>query len=171
MPGTPFLYYGEELALRPGAQVMVDRRDYARTPMPWSAGAGWGFTTGQPWLAFGAQPESTNLEAERADPGSNYAFYQALRALRRGREAFGTGSLRLLPTSDPSILLYVRESADETYVVAVGMDEGARHYGVAAGADLPGDARRLLGDATLVREGTAARVWVPPAGMGVFRVR
>jgi glycosidase len=171
MPGTPFLYYGEELAMRPGTQVVVDSRDRARTPMPWSAGAGWGFSTGVPWIAFGAQPESTNLEAEQADPDSDYAFYQALLALRRGREAFGTGSLRLLPTDDPSILLYVRESADETYVVAVGMDEGARRYGVAAGANLPGDARRLLGNATLVREGTDARVWVPPAGMGVFRVR
>jgi hypothetical protein len=77
----------------------------------------------------------------------------------------------VLPTDDPSILLYVRESADETYVVAVGMDEAASRTGVASGAHLPGDAQRLLGDARLVREGTAARVTVPPAGMGVFRVR
>jgi len=171
MPGTPFVYYGEELALRSGTQVVVDARDRARAPVPWAPGVGWGFTTGQPWIAFGAEPERTNVEAEKADPSSNYAFYRSLLSLRRGREAFGTGSLRVLPTDDPSILLYVRESADETYVVAVGMDEGASHTGVASGANLPGDAQRLLGDARLVRDGTAARVTVPPAGMGVFRVR
>jgi hypothetical protein len=77
----------------------------------------------------------------------------------------------VLPTDDPSILLYLRESADESYVVAVGMDEGATRTGVAAGANLPGDAQRLLGNARLVRDGTAARVTVPPGGMGVFRVR
>ncbi len=171
MPGTPFLYYGEELALRPGSQVIVDDRDRSRTPMPWGAGPGWGFTTGEPWIAFGAEPERTNLEAERADPGSDLAFYRGLFALRRGREAFGTGSLRVLPTDDSSILLYVRESADESYVVAVGMDEAAPRTGVAAEAHLPGEPRRLLGDATLVREGSSARVTVPAAGMGVFRVR
>jgi hypothetical protein len=51
------------------------------------------------------------------------------------------------------------------------MDEAAVRTGVAAAADLPGDARRLLGDATLVREGSSARVTIPAAGMGVFRVR
>lgn len=173
MPGTPFVYYGEELALRPGWQAVVDGRDRARTPMLWSMSdpIGWGFTTGQPWIAFGAEPEQTNLEIERGDPGSEYSFYRSLLDLRRGREAFGTGSLRILAVDDPSVLLYVRESADETYVVAVGMDEGAWHTGVASDAALPGDPERLFGDAGLARDGTAARVVVPPAGMGVFRVR
>ena len=180
MPGTPFVYYGEELALRPGSQVVVDGRDHARTPMPWDApplpgaqwsGFGWGFTTGWPWIAFGAEPEGTNLEIERDDPGSTYAFYRSLLGLRRGRESFGTGTLRILPTDQPSVLLYVRESADETYVVAVGMDEGAWHTAVAADANLPGDPARLFGEARLARDGSAARVTMPPAGMGVFRVR
>ena len=135
----------------------MDGRDRSRSPLPWSA--------------FGADPERTNREAERIDPGSDYSFYRGLLALRHGREAFGTGSLRILPTDDPSILLYVRESVDETYVIVVGMDEAAARTGVAAAANLPGDPRRLLGDATLVREGSSARVTVPAAGMGVFRVR
>jgi alpha-glucosidase len=180
MPGTPFIYYGEELALRPGSQVVVDGRDLARTPMLWRPPPlplvpwpdfGWGFTTGSPWIAFGAEPERTNLEIELSGPGSDYAFYSALLGLRRGREAFGTGTLRILPTDDPSVLLYVRESADESYVVAVGLDEGAWHSAAAAGANLPGDPELLFGDASLASDGAAARVTMPPAGMGVFRVR
>ncbi len=178
MPGTPFVYYGEELGLRPGAQVVVDQRDRARTPMLWRTldpmglpDPGWGFTTGQPWIAFGADPALTNLEVEQGDPDSEYAFYRSLLDLRRGREAFGTGSLRVLTVDDPSVLMYLRESADESYVVAVGMDEAAWHAGVAADAALPGDPEWLFGDAMLVRQGTAARITLPPAGMGVFRVR
>jgi glycosidase len=180
MPGTPFVYYGEELALRPGSQVVVDRRDSARTPMLWDApplpwlvptGFGWGFTTGQPWIAFGADPERTNLEYQRADPHGDYAFYRSLLGLRRGREAFGAGTLRILATDEPSVLLYVRESADETYVVAVGMDEGDGHAALAPAASLPGDPQRLFGDASLARDGDSARVAMPPAGMGIFRVR
>jgi alpha-glucosidase len=171
MPGTPFLYYGEELALRPGTQIVVDDRDRARTPMPWGSGAGLGFTTGTPWIAFGADAATTTVAAGRADPASDYAFHAGLLALRRGREAFGTGSLRFLATDDPSILLYVRESGDESYVVAVALDEGTARTGLAAGARLPGDAQRLMGTATLAREGDAARVTVPAAGFGIFRVR
>jgi hypothetical protein len=51
------------------------------------------------------------------------------------------------------------------------MDETATRTGVAAAARLPGDAQTLLGTASLVRDGDAARVTVPPAGFGIFRVR
>jgi glycosidase len=47
LPGAPFLYYGEEVGIQNGA----GRSDeYKRTPMPWNASPGGGFTTGQPWI-------------------------------------------------------------------------------------------------------------------------
>ena len=171
MPGTPFIYYGEELALRPGTAQLVDARDHARTPMLWRADPGWGFTTGTPWLAFGAEPEATNLALERIEADSGYAFYRNLLGLRRGREAFGTGALRIVATTEPAILLWTRASADETYAMALSVDETAEHTATAADAELPGDPVLLLGNASLVREEGAARVTVPPAGMAVFRVR
>ncbi len=171
MPGTPYIYYGEELALRPGTQVVVDGRDVARTPMLWSKGAGFGFTTGKPWIAFGADPEKTNLEAEKADPKSTYSFYRKLLAVRRGREAFGAGALKILPADDSSVLVYTRSSNDETYVMALGMDEEDAHTTTVAGANLPGDAQLLFGEGTLTREGTSAKVTIPAAGMAIFRVR
>ena len=67
--GTPFLYYGDELALPevpldpataldPVARRTGDpsrNRDVCRTPMPWTAEPGGGFTTAEatPWLPFG----------------------------------------------------------------------------------------------------------------------
>jgi alpha-glucosidase len=171
MQGTPFVYYGEELAMRPGNQKVVDGRDYARTPMLWTKSAGYGFTTAKPWLAFGAEADTTNLEVEKADSSSNYAFYLKLLALRRGREAFGTGAAKILSTDDSSILFFTRSSADEQYVVAVSMDEGDAHTGTAKGASLPGDAQLLLGDGTLDRAGDDARVTIPAAGYAIWRVK
>jgi alpha-glucosidase len=172
MPGTPYVYYGEELALRPGSASVVDTRDYARTPMPWtSAGPGYGFSTGKPWIAFGAEPETTSFAGEKVDPGSTWTFYRELLAFRRGREAFGTGSFSVLTTDDPTVLLFTRASSDETYVVAMGMDEDDGHTAVAKGATLPGDAQRMFGEGTLAREGADARVTIPKAGMAIFRVK
>lgn len=171
MPGTPYVYYGEELALRPGTQVVVDGRDTARTPMLWSKGAGFGFTTGKPWIAFGAEPEKTNLEVEKGDPKSTYSFYKKLLGVRRGREAFGTGALKFLSADDPTVLVYTRSTADETYVMVVSMDEEDAHTATIANASLPGDAQLLFGEGSLVRAGAAARVTIPAAGTALFRVR
>ncbi len=171
MPGTPFIYYGEELALRPGTQTVVDGRDTARTPMLWDASQNHGFSTAAPWIAFGPEADITNLEAEQKDPGSDYVFYKQLLAMRHGREAFGTGSLKIVPADDPSVLYFERASADETYVIVMSMDEGDTHTATIPGVALPGDAQRLLGDASLTRSGADATVTVAAASYGVFRVR
>ncbi len=47
LPGTPFLYYGEEIGM-PGTKP--DER--IRTPMQWLPAPGAGFTTGTPWQPF-----------------------------------------------------------------------------------------------------------------------
>ncbi len=171
MPGTPFVYYGEEIAMRPGEQKVVDGRDVARTPFLWSKGPGYGFTTGTPWIAFGKDADTTNLEVQKDDPKSTYTFYKRLLEVRRGREAFGTGALKLLVGDDPTVLAYTRASADETYVMAVGMDEDSAHTTTIADANLPGDAQLLFGAGSLAREGAAAKITVPAAGRALFRVK
>ena len=83
--GTPFLYYGDELglpevetdwrtALDPVARRTGDpsrNRDRCRTPMPWSAEPGGGFTAdgATPWLPFG-DLAAHNVAAQAADRGS-----------------------------------------------------------------------------------------------------
>ena len=81
LPGTVVLYYGDELGMAdvdvPPALRLDDMsagkpygRDACRTPMLWSAGTNAGFTTpsARPWLPLGGT--ATNVEDERADPGS-----------------------------------------------------------------------------------------------------
>ncbi len=117
-----------------------------------------------------SRPSRPGRASSRRSASSSPRIRPGCRCSTR-REASGPGRSGSSPRTTRRILLYVRESVDETYVVAVGMDETAARTGVAAGANLPGDPRRLLGDATLVREGPAVRVTVPAGGTGVFRVR
>ena len=94
LPGSPYLYAGEELGLEQddlppefrqdpvwmrteGAEL---GRDGCRTPLPWtSEEPGHGFTTGTPWLPFGDQAKERNVES---DPPT-LSFYKRALALRR----------------------------------------------------------------------------------------
>lgn len=49
LPGTPFLYYGEEIGLMQGKQKGDEAK---RTPMPWDATAKGGFTTDVAWTTM-----------------------------------------------------------------------------------------------------------------------
>jgi alpha-glucosidase len=96
--GTPVLYYGDELAMAetsvPPERVVDPEaardpeggsgRDGARTPMPWSAEPGLGFTAPrvEPWLPFG-DASVANVAAQRSDPRSVLHLTRDLIALRR----------------------------------------------------------------------------------------
>ncbi|MGL5857963.1 MAG: alpha-amylase family glycosyl hydrolase [Angustibacter sp.] len=97
LPGVPFLYQGEELALTDGV-VPPDRvrdpialagepasgRDGARTPVPWEPGAGLGFTTASTgWLPDGGRAEADTVAWQRAEPASWLHRYRELIAVRR----------------------------------------------------------------------------------------
>ena len=113
MRGTPCLYYGEELGLPdvnipaaesvdpPAGHVGPDfdwwDRSGCRAPMPWTAGPGAGFTTGQPWLRFGLDADTRNVAAQAADPSSVLSLYRRLIALRATSQALQVGTLRLDP--------------------------------------------------------------------------
>jgi alpha-glucosidase len=103
--GTPVLYYGDELAM-PQAQIPPERvvdpeaardpdsgRDGARTPMPWSAEPGAGFTTpgAEPWLPFGPLA-GVDVATQRSDPGSALNLTRDLIGLRRAEEDLRTGA-------------------------------------------------------------------------------
>lgn len=98
LPGTVYLYQGEELGLEQ-ADVPPDRRvdpiwtrshgrelgrDGARTPLPWTTHApGYGFTTGVPWLPFGRGARAHAVTRQARDAGAPLSFYRTAVALRR----------------------------------------------------------------------------------------
>lgn len=129
--GTPILYYGEELGMptaRIPRRLMVDPigakfwpipfgRDGSRTPLPWSAGAGAGFTSGTPWLPADPSHAVRNVEAEASDPASLLSWYRALIALRAATPALHSGSYRALAGTPPHVFGYVREAEGERVTV------------------------------------------------------
>jgi alpha-glucosidase len=110
LPGTVFLYQGDEIGLLdgPDGDPPDDRfgRDRARHPMQWDAGATGGFTTGTPWLPA-VDPPVRNVAAQRADPTSLYSLHRRLIALRRGLR----GSLELVAAEPDGLLAYRRGDA------------------------------------------------------------
>src|SRR5204863_294847 len=71
LPGTAFIYQGDEIGLAngPGADPPYDRagRDPMRHPMQWDTSPTGGFTSGVPWLPA-VDPAERNVEAQRDDP-------------------------------------------------------------------------------------------------------
>jgi alpha-glucosidase len=103
--GTPTIYQGDELGML-DVDVPADAvqdpwerqvpglglgRDPVRTPMPWSADPGRGFTTGTPWLPFGT---TVPADQQRDDPASMLTLHRRLLALRRSEPALAVGSYR-----------------------------------------------------------------------------
>jgi alpha-glucosidase len=110
--GTPFLYYGDEIALPevpsdpataldPVARRTGDpslNRDPCRTPMQWSDEPGGGFTRdgAAPWLPFG-DLAAVNVAAQREDPGSTLHLVRDLVALRKSSRDLTAGDYETLP--------------------------------------------------------------------------
>ncbi len=128
--GTPTIYYGDELGMAdtpipPDRLVDPQRfdgpgRDPARTPMPWDATPTGGFTTGEPWLPFGPDRATVNVEAERDDPTSILTLHRALLALRRAEPALAVGSWSAIEASG-SVLAYERRLGDRAFIVALNL--------------------------------------------------
>ncbi len=135
--GTPFMYYGEEIGMEdvaipaeesvdpPAARVGPDfawwDRSRCRTPMPWSAGAGAGFTSGHPWLRIGSDSETRNVAAQLADRRSVLALYRRLIGLRASMPALQTGTFELLPGGGPDLVAYTRTCLDQTLLIVLNL--------------------------------------------------
>ncbi|MQA79342.1 MAG: alpha-amylase [Streptosporangiales bacterium] len=100
LPGTVYLYQGQELGLPevdvpPGARQdpawfrSGRTRDGCRVPLPWTRdGASYGFSpagaTAAPWLPQPAGWGDTSVEAQDSDEASTLAFTRSALRLRRG---------------------------------------------------------------------------------------
>jgi alpha-glucosidase len=134
--GTPFLYYGDELALPNVPQDPEtaldpvarrtgdpsDNRDVCRTPMPWTADPGGGFTTpdATPWLPFG-DLAAHNVAAQMQDPASTLHLVRDLIALRRGTPDLTAGAYATLAA--PSGAWAYRRG--ERFAVAANLSQAA----------------------------------------------
>ncbi|RKR03327.1 alpha-glucosidase [Kushneria sinocarnis] len=136
LPGSAYLYQGEELGLPDHTTMAAEYRqdptyhrtagreigrDGCRVPLPWQAQApAYGFgSDGMPWLP---QPESFRryaVDQQEDDGDSTLALYRQLLALRREHE-LGEGSLEWLEAPGPEVL--VLRNGALTAVINLGHD-------------------------------------------------
>jgi alpha-amylase len=132
-PGTPYVYYGEELGMAAAATDDPDGR--LRGPVSWTPAGG--FTSGTPYRPASTNVATRNAQAERADPGSMLAFYTAMLRLRNTHPSIARGAY-VAPSVDGATLSFQRVEGDEHTVVVIN---DAATGGAAALAGLPPNAR------------------------------
>lgn len=128
LPGTVFVYQGEELGL---TQVEVPRerladpeaianwprhrnRDGARTPMPWHGGAAdLGFGSDTPWLPFGPDHGALAVDRQDADEDSVLNRFRAHLAWRRAVPGLSNGGIAFREAPE-GVLGFDRATAAES---------------------------------------------------------
>ncbi len=162
-PGTPFIYYGEEIGME-GEKPDED----IRRPMQWSGGENAGFTTGTPWRAPGPNATQANVASEEADPGSLLSFYRALIVLRKEQPVLRYGALSLITTDNSGIFACLRHANGDTILVLVNLTgKAVNDYGLTlTGAPLKDGTFPLT---ALLGSGAAPDLHVVDGGFGDFK--
>jgi maltose alpha-D-glucosyltransferase/alpha-amylase len=113
LPGSPVLYYGDEIGM--GDNIYLGDRDGVRTPMQWSPDRNAGFSRAdfaQLYLPPLMDPvygyQSVNVEAQMRNPSSLLHWMRRMLEVRRQHQVFGTGSIEIISTDNPSALAYIR---------------------------------------------------------------
>ena len=127
LPGSPVLYYGDEIGM--GDNVYLRDRDGVRTPMQWTPDRNGGFSHAdfaQLYLPPLMDPvygfQAVNVEAQVRNPSSLLHWMHRMLEVRRQHPVFGTGSMEVVSTDNPSVLAYVR--APEGYDSGAGPNTG-----------------------------------------------
>ncbi|HMK97445.1 MAG TPA: maltose alpha-D-glucosyltransferase [Acidimicrobiales bacterium] len=116
LPGSPVLYYGDEIGM--GDNIYLGDRDGVRTPMQWAPDRDAGFSRAdfaQLYLPPLMDPvygyQAVNVEAQMRDPSSLLHWMRRMLEVRSEHPVFGTGSMEVVSTDNPSVLAYVRTPA------------------------------------------------------------
>lgn len=146
LPGTPCLYYGDELGMldvdvsgqqSADPQAAIDpvmSRDPCRGPMAWTPDGGFTDGPSPPWLPHGPNLGERSVVHQRRDPGSMLALYRELLALRRSSPALHRGRYRTHEASDDHLYAFWRIHEDQRMLVVINFGDVPRPLPLAAGA-------------------------------------
>ncbi len=131
MPGTPILYYGDELGM--GDNFYLGDRDGVRTPMQWSADRNGGFSRADPqrlYLPPIMDPiygyETVNVEAQQSHASSLLNWTKRMIAVRQSHKAFGHGKMKFLRPDNRKVLAYLREHNGDVILCVFNLARSAQ---------------------------------------------
>ena len=128
LPGSSYLYQGEELGLPEATDIPADRRedpaffrtngedgyrDGCRVPIPWTpdAATNYGFSSSAGKSAWLPQPSSWakfSVQAQQSDPNSSLNFYRKALNLRKQLADLGDGALSWADQGSVDYLAIIR---------------------------------------------------------------
>ncbi|MBN1621867.1 MAG: maltose alpha-D-glucosyltransferase [Endomicrobiales bacterium] len=126
LPGTPVLYYGDELCM--GDNYYLGDRNGVRTPMQWNSDRNAGFSEVNPhqlYLPVIIDPdyhyESVNVENQKRNLSSPLWWMIRVLGIRKKFQAFSRGSIKFLSPKNAKIIVFIRRYKDEIILVAVNL--------------------------------------------------
>jgi alpha-glucosidase len=132
--GTSLFYYGDEIGMKTTPPTrkedvkdpvgvtywpMFKGRDGERTPMQWDVRPNAGFTSAmaKPWLPVPPDYPKVNVEVEKSNPNSLFAWYQRIIRLKKVNPALASGENIMLDTENNKVLSWERKAAGAPAVV------------------------------------------------------
>ncbi|MDC0713101.1 alpha-amylase family glycosyl hydrolase [Stigmatella sp. ncwal1] len=172
LPGSPFLYYGEEVGMTNGTTPNDEAK---RTPMPWDGTPKGGFTTGTPWFGFSpGHGSGANVAAQTGVAESLLSRYRKLIHLRRASEVLSRGGLQVLSATSgrAPALAFVRTLGDEQVLVVHNVTDSSVSVGP---FNLPGSTAEVLfadrGAGTLTRTPDGWQASLSGRATGIWRLQ
>ena len=125
MPGAPFIYYGDEIGMRPVKNLKSVEGSYGRnncrTPMQWGSGPNAGFSSADPkslYLPLDPDENRPTVAAQQSNETSLWRETQRLIALRKQHSALGSSAkVEFILAKDA--LIYCRENQTEKITVCI----------------------------------------------------
>jgi len=153
LPGTPFVYYGEEIG-----QAGIDGKgdDPLRSPMSWTPAGGFS-SSDKPFRPLALNRSRHNAESQQRDAGSLFNFYRELIALRRASPALTLGRYEA-DKVEGSVWTFHRAHGADKLMVAINFGDAPARIA------LPARARPLYPKAV------ATGNTLPPLSLRVFKL-
>ncbi|MGE5528352.1 MAG: alpha-amylase family glycosyl hydrolase [Patescibacteria group bacterium] len=179
MPGTPFIYYGDEIGMR-GVDSLASKeggfgRTGCRTPMQWDDTANAGFSSAPAdrlYLPVEPGPGRPNVAGQQRDPGSLLNRVRRLLALRKSHPALqaGGGFAPIHAEGGGLPFVYRRFRADEEIVVA--LNPAQRPAEVMLPGGIMGAPPEVLygAEGAFTRAGEGWLLRLPGVSGGVYRI-
>lgn len=158
LPGTPYIYMGEEIGMTNVTLPIEDYRDLetlnwfeekstqgfsqsellksihsmsrdnARTPMQWCNQLNAGFSAGSPWLKVNPNYSEINVQAAVKHPESIWYWYQELIRLRKQNKILVYGKTRWILESHDQIVGYYRVDEAQEFLVLMNFSSSIATY-------------------------------------------